>query len=319
MKAAVVSSFDAPPTYGEFPAPELREGETLVTVKAAALHQIVRSVAKGTHYSSTGVLPFVPGVDGAGVLADGQRVYFGAARPPYGTMAEQTIANSMIRIPLPDGIDDVTAAGIANPAMSSWVALTARAKFQAGESVLVLGATGASGLMAVQIAKRRGAGRVVAAGRNRAALEEASRLGADATVVLDGERDAVVAALREQLAAGVDVVLDYVWGSPAEMFFEAMSTKGLHASSPRVRYVQIGNMADATIALPAAVLRSTGLEIVGSGFGSASFAQIAEALGAFFAEAAREPFSFATKAAPLREVEALWNAPDEGARLVFHP
>ena len=129
MNAAVVQSYDAPPRYATFAEPAPAEGERLVTVTAAGLHPIVKALAKGTHYGSTGVLPFIPGVDGVGKLEDGTRVFFGAARPPFGSFAERSLASGAMCLPLPDGLDDITAAAIANPAMSSWVALTARAKF----------------------------------------------------------------------------------------------------------------------------------------------------------------------------------------------
>src|SRR6202012_2862707 len=138
------------------------------------------------------------GVDGVGRLEDGQRVYFGAAHPPFGTFAEKTLASPKMMVPVPDGLDDATAAGIANPAMSSWVALTSRAKFVAGESVLILGATGAAGQLAVQIAKRRGAKRVVAAGRNPDALQKLTSLGADSVISLDQTPDALIAAFRAE-------------------------------------------------------------------------------------------------------------------------
>jgi NADPH2:quinone reductase len=223
-------------------------------------------------------------------------------------------------LPLPDGIGDQTAAGIANPAMSSWVALTTRAKVAAGESVLILGATGTAGQLAVQIAKRLGARRVVAAGRNPQALEKLRGLGADATVSLDQERPALVSQFRREFAeAGVDVVLDYLCGSPAESAIEAISQKGLQNTAPRIRFVQIGSSAGNAISLPAAALRSSGLELLGSGFGSASLVQILEALAEFFQAAVRQPFQFETKSAPLRDVEALWNRSEQGVRLVFQP
>ena len=320
MRAAVVRAFDAPPSYSEFADPVPEAGELLVTVSAAGLHQIVKSLANGSHYGSTGELPFVPGVDGVGRLEDGTRVYFGGGRSPFGTMAERSLAAKKMCIPLPDGLDDATAAGIANPAMSSSVALTARAKFVAGESVMILGATGVAGQLAVQIAKRMGARRVVGAGRNPEALEKLKDLGADATISLDQPQEAQVEAFRAEIAgAGVDVVLDYLWGQPAESALLAISQKGLRSSSPRERFVQIGNTAGATISLHAAALRSSGLELLGSGFGSASIDQILAAVAEFFRVAATEPFQFQIKAAPLSDVEALWNSPERGIRLVFQP
>ncbi len=198
MNAAVVRSYDVPPSYTTFEDPIAGERELLVTVTAAGLHPIVKSLANGTHYGSTGVFPFVPGVDGVGRLEDGRRVYFGVVRPPFGTFAEQTVTGAAMCVGLPDGLPDEAAAGLANPGMSSWAALTTRAKFAAGESVLILGATGSAGRLAVQIAKRMGARRVVAAGRNPEALEKLKALGADETISLELGRDELVACVSER-------------------------------------------------------------------------------------------------------------------------
>jgi NADPH2:quinone reductase len=320
MYAAVVHTFDAPPRYTTFADPVAAEGEKLVTVSAAGLHPIVKALAKGTHYGSSGEFPFIAGIDGVGTLEDGTRVYFGIARSPFGTFAERSLAASWMCLPLPETVDDVTAAGIANPAMSSWAALTARAKFVAGESVLILGATGVAGQLAVQVAKRLGARRIIAAGRNPQALEKLKTLGANAVISLDQEQAPLVSAFRTEIAeAAVDVVLDYLWGQPAELVLQAISQKGLRKAGARVRFIQIGESAGKTISLPAATLRSSGLELLGSGFGSASLDQIRQALAEFFQVAAKEPFQFHTKAAPLREVEILWTHPEEGTRLVFQP
>jgi len=320
MNAAVVHAFDAPPRYTTFADPVANDGELPVTVTAAALHPIVKALAGGTHYGSTGELPFIPGVDGVGRLADGSRVYFGIARPPYGSFSEKALAASWMCLPLPDGLEDAVAAGIANPAMSSWVALMSRAQFVAGESMLILGATGVAGRLAVQIARRKGAKRIIAAGRNPQALEELKSLGADAVISLDQPDDALVTALRAEWAvAGINVVLDYLWGHPAECVLQAISQKGLKNSSSRIRYVQIGNSAGATIAMPAAVLRSSGLELLGSGFGSASMDQIKQAIAEFFQLAAKEPLDFALETVPLRDIEAHWNDAGDGKRLVFIP
>jgi NADPH:quinone reductase-like Zn-dependent oxidoreductase len=319
MNAAVVSAFDRPPRYTTFADPVAGQGEKLVSVSAAGLHPIVKTLAKGTHYGSSGELPFIAGVDGVGKLEDGTRVYFGIARSPFGTFAELALAASWMCLPLPEAVDDVTAAGIANPAMSSWAALTARAKFVAGESILILGATGVAGQLAVQVAKRLGARRIIAAGRNPEALEKLNSLGADAVISLEQDQTSLVSAFRTEIEAGVDVVLDYLWGRPAELVLQAISQKGLRKAGARIRFIQIGESAAKTISLPAATLRSSGLELLGSGFGSASLDQIRQALAEFFLVAAKEPFQFHTKAAPLRDVESLWNNAEEGTRLVFQP
>ncbi len=320
MNAAVVNSYDSPPAYVTFSDPAPDAGEQLVEVTAAGLHPIVKALANGTHYGSTGKFPFIPGVDGVGRLPDGTRVFFGVARPPYGTFSELAVAASWLCVPLPAGIEDSAAAGIGNPAMSGWVALSSRAKFVPGESVLILGATGSAGGMAVQIARRRGARRVVAAGRNTAMLEQLRELGADAVISLDQPIESLVAAFRREIVEyGLDIVLDYVWGPPAEALLHAIAEKGLQKSAPRVRYIQIGNSAGAKIPLAASILRSSGLELLGSGFGSASLDQIRAALVDFFAAAATAPFHFEVESVPLCDVTTLWNSAGHKGRLVFHP
>jgi NADPH:quinone reductase-like Zn-dependent oxidoreductase len=320
MQAAVVNSYDAPPRYAGFDEPVPQGDELRVRVSAAGLHRVVKALANGTHYGSTGILPFVPGIDGVGRLEDGTRVYFASARSPFGTFAEYSVTNRSFCLPLPEVLDDVTVAAMMNPGMSSWAALRERARFVAGESVLILGATGTSGQMAVQIAKRLGARRVVAAGRNPKALEELKALGADAVISLGQEREALVAALRAEWAKDkIDVVIDYLWGSPAERVLDAIAQKELQHDAARVRYVQVGSSAGATISLPAATLRSSGLEMIGSGFGSVSIERIFQALEEFLQEVARQPFSIKSESAALRDVEALWNRDDGGARLVFQP
>src|SRR5580704_14986853 len=211
MKAAVVSSFDSPPRYQEFPAPVPAGGhEMLVDVLAAGLHPRVRSQANGSHYTSTDELPLVPGIDGVGRGPDGRLRYFSLPETTMGAMAEQTVIDTRRSVVLPDGADPVAVAAAMNPAMSSWVALRQRVSFQAGQDVLVLGATGNAGQLAVQVARLFGAGQVIAAGRDAGRLAGLAALGATATVPLaDG------AELLGKAAAEVDVVLDYLWSEPA--------------------------------------------------------------------------------------------------------
>src|SRR5262249_4869225 len=144
MKAAIVQGAGQTPVYADFPEPVAAPGEEVVTVTASALSHLARSRASGAHYSASGRFPLVAGVDGAGRLAAGRRVYVALPRAPYGGMAERTVVSPAQCVPLPDELDDVMAAAIANPGMSSWAAYTERARLQAGETVLVNGATGAS-------------------------------------------------------------------------------------------------------------------------------------------------------------------------------
>jgi NADPH2:quinone reductase len=317
MNAAVVESAGSVPQYKSFEEPVPQPGESVVRVLAAGLHPIVRSRAKGAHYTSSGQFPLVPGIDGVGRLEDGRRVFFAAANQRFGTFAERSLARPGVLIPLEDALPDADAAALGNPAMSSWAALSHRAKFVAGESVLILGATGVAGQLAVQIAKRRGAKRVVACGRNEQTLEKTKALGADATVSLGLAHDELVAALHKEIAAGVDVVLDYVWGPPAEAAFEAIARRD-NETSP-LRYVQVGQSAGRTIPLDGAMLRSSAVELMGSGFGSVSLPELVGSISEFFSEAARRPFEIGVRTFPLHEVASVWNEADGGDRFVFVP
>src|SRR3984957_16581442 len=215
MYAAVVTSFDKPPAYREFPDPVARsDDEIVVAVVASGLHRRVRSQANGSHYTSSDELPLVPGIDGVGRAPDGTLRYFVLPDTTMGAMAQRTVVDLRRSVVLPPGSDPVLIAAAMNPAMSSWVALRRRITFQPGQDVLVLGATGSAGRMAVQGPRRLGAGRVTGAGRQPAALAALPGLGADATVSLDGDPDETAARLGAA-AADVDVVLDYLWGPPA--------------------------------------------------------------------------------------------------------
>lgn len=320
MKAAVVHSFSAPPRYDSFADPVPSGEEILVTVTAAGLHPIVKSLAAGRHYGSTGELPLIPGIDGVGRMPDGTRVFFARSRPPYGTFAERCLTQRATCFPISGNLSDATVAAIMNPGMSSWAALTERTRLARGESILILGATGVAGQLAVQVARRLGARKIVAAGRNPQALEELRGLGADRVLSLSQDRPALVAAFREAIAEEkIDVVLDYLWGAPAEAALEAMTQRGLSHGSTRVRFVQVGSSAGPTVSMPAESLRSSGLEVMGSGFGSVPIEAIFRALAHFLQEAAREPFQIKTTVVPLAEVESQWSASEQGTRLVFQP
>jgi len=315
MKAAVLHTLGDMPRFEDFPNPTANEGEVLVRMRAAGLHPIVKSLASGKHYGASNDVPFIVGVDGVGVLEDGTRIYCGFARKPYGTMAEWTVVPKWMCIPLPEGIDDEQAAAIANPGMSAWLALKWRAKLTAGQTVLVLGATGAAGQLAVQLAKQLDAARVIAAGRNADVLNRLTGMGADAVIHLDAADDEVVAALKQEQANGIDAVLDYLWGRPAELVLKALSQKGLGRTSHHTRWVQVGESAGATITLPAEVLRSADIEMLGSGAGSVSLAEVVKAISDFFAFVVESGLRMDLERVPLAAVEEIWGR--ESSRLVF--
>jgi len=320
MKAAVIHSFTQAPAYEDIADPTPQPHEALIRVRAVGIHPVVRGLASGQHYGSTPVFPQIPGIDGVGQLDDGTRVYFGMVRDPYGTLAELAAAPRQMCLPLPDSLDDATAAALFNPGLSAWLALRNRAQVAKGETVLILGATGAGGRLAVQIAKHLGAGRVIAAGRDPQALALLPALGADAVISLDQPRPALAQAIAEAGAQGIHVIIDYLWGTPAEAAIDAITRRDLTHHAPRVRLVEVGSMAGATISLPAAVLRSSGLEILGSGAGTLPPEQIAREIAPFMDMAASGGLSIATRTAPLSEVGAAWaQASDARQRLVLLP
>ncbi|MFZ0761059.1 MAG: zinc-binding dehydrogenase [Candidatus Sulfotelmatobacter sp.] len=318
MKAAVLHQLGSPPRFEEFANPVAGENEVLVEVRAASLKRIDKAMAGGSHYASFGELPVVCGVDGVGTLENGARVLFGGSRRPFGAMAEKAVAPRAFCFPVPDGLDDATAAALPNPAGSSWLPLKWRAKLKPGETVLVLGATGASGKLAVQIAKLLGAGRVIAAGRNPQALETVRSLGADVTIRIDEPGKNLVDAFAAAAKDGMDVVLDYLWGAPTEALVEALTGHDFTAEPRVTRLIEIGAVAGPTISLPAAALRSSGLEIYGSGGGSVGMKAILEAIPQILEHAARGDLKLETKQVPLSEVETAWTK-KEDRRVVFIP
>jgi NADPH:quinone reductase-like Zn-dependent oxidoreductase len=313
MYAAVVTTFDAPPSYQEFPEP-IPDGaeQVLVDVVASGLHRRVRSQADGSHYTSTGALPLVPGVDGVGRLPDGTLRYFALRDTTSGAMAEQTVIDLRQSFELPSGADPVQVAAAMNPAMSSWVALQRRIDFRPGQAVLVLGATGNSGQMAVQVAKQLGAGRVIAAGRNPERLADLRDLGADAVVTL-GDSAKLGAA-----AADVDVVIDYLWGPATADAMVAIATHRSNDHQP-LSWIEIGAVAGASAEIPSAALRALPLQIVGSGQGSVSTRDILAELPAIAEAIISGALRIDARPIPLRDVTSAWREIGSADRIVFTP
>ena len=319
MRAAVVTSFDEPPHYQRFPTPR-PEGrhQILVDVVAAGLHPRTRTGARGAHYSSSRTLPMIPGVDAVGRRADGQLIYFAADDDVIGTMADKAVVDERRCIKLPAGTDAATIAAAMNPAMSAWVALRRRVPLAAGQRVLVLGATGNAGTMAVRVAKRLGAGRVIGAGRDRERLEALRTQGADELVALTDDSEATAAALASA-AAEVEIVLDYLWGAPAARAMIALLT-AREDRSRALDWVQIGAIAGPTIELPSAALRSTNLRLQGSGQGSVSPAGYLAELPSLVDEIAGGAITIEAMTERLADVEAVWARPDRpGRRTVLVP
>lgn len=274
MRAVTIPQAGAAPVAAEFPEPPTSAGSPVFELVAAGVHPVVKSRASGAHYSAGDVYPMVPGVDAVARDSDGRLVYTGWTPEPWGTMAERMTAP--FGAPIPDGADPLAVAAGMNPAMSGWLPLAARAKeVGALGTVLVLGATGMAGGLAVQAARALGAERVVAAGRSASGLEA---LAADGVVVASlasggSGADADPDATMDALAAALDghapsIVLDFLWGPVAEAAFAALGRSRGADERADIAYVQIGSMAGAEASVPAALLRSRRLRITGSGLGS---------------------------------------------------
>jgi NADPH:quinone reductase-like Zn-dependent oxidoreductase len=315
MKAAVVSAFNTPPRYEDFPDPAPTGDDGIVVdVLAAGLHPRVRSQADGSHYTSTDELPLVPGIDGVGRGSDGLLRYFVLPDTTLGSMAERTIVDTRRSIVLPDGSDPVAVAAAMNPAMASWVALRQRVRFEAGQSVLVLGA-GNAGQMAAGVATLLGAGRVVVAGRGIERV--AARLSAAGAVSLDGDPDVVARQLGEA-ASDVGVVLDFLWGEPTAAAMVAVITARADRGKP-LTWIEIGSIAGQTAAIPSAALRAARLTIVGSGQGSVGTREYLAELPALAEAITSGRLDVDAQAVPLSDVERAWADTGTSHRIVLTP
>ena len=315
MKAAVVMEAGRAPVYGDFKDPRPAAGKGIIEVTASALSHVTRSRASGTHYTSQGELPFVPGIDGTGVTETGERVYFFLPEHPYGGLAQRCLVDSHHCVSLPQGLDETLAAAIAIPGMSSWAALLERAQLRAGETVLINGATGTSGRLAIQIAKHLGAGKVIATGRRLS--DDLRGLGADVIVELVEDRDALAESFEQVFKEGVDIVLDYLWGISAETLIVA-AAKAAPEGVP-LRYVEIGAMSGRDITLPSAALRSSGLQLMGSGIASVPLPRLLQAVKGVMQTALPAGFKAAIGPVPLADINRVWSSLETESRLVLIP
>ena len=262
--AAIVDGPGALPHLGTVELPALTPGHSVLRVIAAPLNPLDLLIASGTFHSARHEQPYVPGSECVGVVvhseqhALGSHVYAqcqaGPKRP--GALATHLVVGDDEIQALPRGLDAVTAAAVGNSGVAAYMPLIETAGLQAGETVLILGATGVVGQLAVQIARSRGAGKVIGVGRNRSALDGILRLGADAVVaLLPAESENDLAARLADAAGPVDVVLDGLYGVPLQA--------ALKACAPHGRVVNIGNPAGSTAVLEAGLLRSKQLVLTG--------------------------------------------------------
>lgn len=319
MKAAVIQQLGATPVYDDFPNPvPQQENEVVIDVKAASVKNLDKLRASGKHYASYTQLPTVVGFDGIGTLADGTLVY---AQGISGMLAEKALIAKGKYLVLPQNSDVVTAAALPNAVIGSAMALLFRAKIQPNAVVLINGATGVTGQVAVQLAKHYGAAKVIATGRNPDALEKLKGLGADAVLSLKNTDTVIVDQLKTiQSETPIDIVIDYIWGHSVELLLQAFKGKGGYTHP--VKIVTVGSISGEEIQLRSDVLRSTAIEILGSGIGSLSESEMkrfmTEVLPETFELAANGKLTIETVIAPLSEIEDYWNKPiDAGKRLVI--
>ena len=280
MPAAVIYQHAAPPEHVLWPMPRRGPGQALVRVTAAPISPLDLLCASGKSYFGAPRLPYIPGVQGIGivleadVLAPGQRIWFSCdagMKPGDGSMALYCVIDESSALVLPDQVDDDLAAALGLSAIAAWMALTWRGHLQPGEQVLVLGASGAVGQVAVQAAKLLGAGRVIAASRDEAARSRALTLGADATVDLSGDDvDEISRRIAAACEGPLHLVIDPVWGLPAEAAVRALATEG--------RLINIGSAAGPTARFESAIVRSRLHAILGYTNNALTHEQKAEAL-----------------------------------------
>lgn len=302
MHSAIINTWGEAPSYTQIPTPTPTDDEISIRVIGSGLHSVVRSISSGNHYAS-GTLPQIPGVDGVGHrIPDDKLVYFGSF--PGGAFQDVVNVPSRKVAAIPDGVDPIQVAGYMNPAMSSWMALTARTtNLPENFTVLIMGATSASGRVAVEVARALGAGRVIGMARNAEALIETD---VDQAIILEND----VHTTDCSAAAEADVILDYLYGPVAAHLLTTVKF------TRPVQYVHIGGLAGTETVLPGSILRSQNLTIRGSGPGSWSLeaqrAEIPKILNAF-KTFKKQP----VKAVPLIEVEQHWH--NRNARIVFTP
>lgn len=323
MKAAVIHQFGSVPHCEEFDDPIPGAGDLLVSVKAVALENFDRMTAQGIHYASKHNFPQFPAIvghSGVGVLPDGKLVVFGGTRPPWGTMAEKALIPgefAAYATPVPEGVEVEEAAALPASALTSLLPLQWGARLEPGQTVLIQGATGVSGKLAVQIARLLGAGKIVASGRDESILRSLRDLGASATIDLKLTDAELCEAFARESGEGYDVILDYLWGRPTELLFRALTPSLAEFAKRKTRYVQIGQAAGAAITLLAEALRTSGLEITGAGNISAdALRQATEQIWAWLRE---KMLTVDVEKISLKDIAEAWERRTAGKRIVIVP
>jgi NADPH2:quinone reductase len=294
VRAAVLHEHGAAPRCGEFAEPEPGAGEVVVEVAAAALHHLDLLKASGTFYMGPPPLPSVVGTDGVG-RAGGRKVFFDVTVSPYASMAERSLVPEDALIDVPEALDPAIAAALGNTGMGAWLAVTWRADLKPGETVLILGATGAVGAIATQAAKLHGAGRVIAAALADDRLPNLR--GADATIALD-EVDDLTEAIREAAGGGIDVTIDTLWGEPA--------LAAMRAANRFARHVEVGQLVGTELPLSAPMIRSVSLDVRGFSIAHPTIDMRREAFAQLCHHVGTGEIDVEIERVPLADVHTAW-------------
>jgi NADPH:quinone reductase-like Zn-dependent oxidoreductase len=322
VKAAVLHGFGSVPSYEEFADPVAGEGDLIVDVQAVALENFDKMAARGVHYASKRMFPRFPAIvghSGVGALEDGTLVAFGGTRPPYGTMAEKAVIPreyAAYATPVPEGVAAEVAAALPASALTSLLPLRWGVKLEPGQTVLIQGATGVSGKLAAEIARLLGAGRIVVTGREESILRQHLDSGASATIDLKQPDAEVCAAFAREAGEGYDVILDFLWGHPTELLFNALTPSEAAFPTHRTRYVQIGQAAGAAITLHAEALRTSGL-VLGSELIRPEV--LPEAIRQVWAWIGEGKLTIDIETMALKDIAEAWERRTAGKRIVIVP
>jgi NADPH:quinone reductase-like Zn-dependent oxidoreductase len=315
MRAAQIVAYGEPPHLVDLAPPTRPDGHCLIATSAVPITPLDVLCATGQSYFGPPALPYVPGVQGVGVVVEsdsldpGTRVWFPTSAgmaPGDGSLAERAAAVEADAIPLPAGVPDELAAALGLSAVAAWMSVAVRGALQAGEVVLVLGAGGVVGQVALQVARLLGAGRVVAAARSGDSCELARQYGADAVVPLRGDEDAAGLAARLERAceAPVDLVVDPLCGVPASAAIRVLGNGG--------RLVNLGGSAGPTAEFDSATLRSRSAAILGYTNTSLTSAARRDALTRVLEHAVRDGLTVSHEVVDWASGPAAWARQAEG-------
>lgn len=319
MKAAVLHEVGGIPRYEDFPDPVPGEDEVIIDVTAVAVETVDKMITAGTHYASAkylGQLPVIPAFDGIGTLPNGTLVGFANPRLPYGALAEQTVVAKGAYAPIAEGIDPAVATMLATAITG--MSIQTAAGFVPGETVLVQGATGVAGRLAVKVAGLLGAGRIVATGRDDDQLREVRAIGADTVINTAVPDDELAQAFADAKGEGYDIVVDYLWGRPTEILLRSLVPDSFAFPKP-TRVIQVGESAGSTLTVAAESLRTSGVEIYGAAKGLGP-QTMGEVYGQIVTWARSGELTFDVEKVPLSDIETAWQRTDlRGRRLVVVP